>query len=235
MTRPPVTSPPAPRPPAARPRHTAAPTRRGRALAVPALAVAVAVAALAGVVVALSTGAPGPAPVPAVAAAVPAGPAPDAAGSVAGASAVDVRPVALRVPDAGVSVDLIDLGLDPAGALEVPVDPADAGWFRLGPAPGERGPAVIAGHVDSRAGPGVFYRLREMEPGDEVTVERADGQQVRFRVTGVLAVDKDEFPTDAVYGPTPLAELRLITCGGAFDRAEGSYVGNVIVSATRID
>jgi hypothetical protein len=214
------------RPPAAAP----SPARQG--LAVPALAVAVAVAALAGVAVALSVGAPGPGPAPApvVAAVAPAPPVPGATVAVA-----DVRPVALRVPDAGVSVDLIDLGLDPAGALEVPVDPADAGWFRLGPAPGERGPAVIAGHVDSRAGPGVFYRLREMEPGDEVTVERADGQQVRFRVTGVLAVDKDEFPTDAVYGPTPLAELRLITCGGEFDRAEGSYVGNVIVSATRID
>ena len=99
--------------------------------------------------------------------------------------------------------------------------------------PGDRGPAVVAGHVDSVAGPAVFYRLRELRPGDEVVVDLSDGRTVTFRVTGSLQVPKDAFPTEEVYGPTPDAELRLITCGGEFDRSVRSYEDNTVVFAVR--
>ena len=96
------------------------------------------------------------------------------------------------------------------------------------------GPAVLAGHVDSTAGPAVFWRLRDLAPGDEVLVDRADGTTARFTVTRVERHPKDAFPTDEVYGPTTGAELRLITCGGEFDRAARSYRDNVVVFAVAL-
>jgi LPXTG-site transpeptidase (sortase) family protein len=116
-----------------------------------------------------------------------------------------------------------------------PEDFARAGWFTRGPVPGETGPAVIAGHVDSADGPAVFFRLAELEDGDDVLVDRADGTTVRFTVTSVDRYPKDEFPTEQVYGPTPRAELRLITCGGEFDADARSYRDNVVVSAVLAD
>jgi sortase (surface protein transpeptidase) len=101
-----------------------------------------------------------------------------------------------------------------------------------GPVPGDPGPAVIAGHVDSRAGPAVFFRLRELRPGDKVTVRRSDGRAVAFTVDEVDRYPKDAFPTSAVYGPAPGSELRLITCGGSFDAAKRSYRDNVVVYAS---
>ncbi len=97
--------------------------------------------------------------------------------------------------------------------------------------PGRLGPAVIAGHVDSRSGPAVFYRLRELRPGDLVVVERADGTRLRFLVERVDRFPKAGFPTAAVFGPVPSAALRLITCAGDFDRASGHYLDNLVVSA----
>ncbi len=128
-----------------------------------------------------------------------------------------------------------ELSVDDEQVLVPPSDFARAGWFTGSPAPGATGPAVIAGHVDSRQGPAVFFRLAELEPGDEVLVDRADGTTVRFTVTSVDRYPKDEFPTEQVYGPTPRAELRLITCGGEFDPDERSYRDNVVVSAVRAD
>jgi sortase (surface protein transpeptidase) len=93
---------------------------------------------------------------------------------------------------------------------------------------------VIAGHVDSQNSPGVFFRLKDLGVGDEVTVGRSDGRTARYRVTGVLTVDKDAFPTQLVYGPTAGPELRLITCGGSFDRDSGHYLRNVVVSAVLV-
>jgi len=113
----------------------------------------------------------------------------------------------------------------------VPADFGVAGWFAGGPRPGQAGPAVILGHVDSRRGPGVFYPLAGVTPGTDVHVDRADGSTVTFRVTGVLTVAKDGFPTEQVYAPTLQSSLRLVTCGGPFDHAAGSYRDNVIVSA----
>lgn len=140
-------------------------------------------------------------------------------------------PVRVRVPAIGVDSDLLRLGTDATGALVPPADFDRAGWFTDGGVPGEIGPAVIAGHVDSTDGPAVFYRLRDLRPGDEVLVGRADGTTARFTVTAVDQYPKSSFPTAAVYGPTPRAELRLVTCGGTFDRARRSYTDNLIVTA----
>lgn len=140
-------------------------------------------------------------------------------------------PVSLTIPKLDLSVDLERLTLDDAGALIPPQDFARAGWYVDSAVPGDVGPAVIAGHVDSRDGPAVFYDLRELAHGDVVDVAREDGTTARFTVLGTEQYPKDEFPTQAVYGPTPDAELRLITCGGVFDRAARSYRDNVVVYA----
>jgi len=141
------------------------------------------------------------------------------------------RPVWLSVPAIGVRTSLVDLGLRENGTLQVPSSTAVAGWYTGSPRPGAVGAAVIAGHVDSRSGPGIFFWLRTLRPGDRVYVGRADGTMAVFTVTAVRKFAKDQFPTAAVYGPVPNAELRLITCGGVFDRSLGSYLGNVVVFA----
>ncbi|MDT7626127.1 MAG: hypothetical protein QOF99_7028, partial [Pseudonocardiales bacterium] len=154
----------------------------------------------------------------------------DAAGSVP----VGAVPVGLAIPAIGVDErTLVTLGRNPDGSLQVPSDYARAGWFTGGPVPGRPGPSVIAGHVDSRAGPAVFFRLRELRAGDVVTVRMSDGGQLPFRVDGVRQYPKANFPTAAVYGPVPGAALRLITCGGSFDRIVRSYRDNVVVYASR--
>ncbi len=141
------------------------------------------------------------------------------------------EPVRLRIPSVGVDTPLPRLGTAADGTVEVPSDFAVAGWYADGPRPGQAGPAVVLGHVDSRSGPAVFFRLTDLEPGAQVHVDRADGSTVSFRVTDVLTVPKDAFPTELVYGPTLAPVLRLVTCGGPFDRAAGSYRDNVVVSA----
>jgi sortase (surface protein transpeptidase) len=141
-------------------------------------------------------------------------------------------PVALTIPAIGVRTSLIRLGLTATGALQVPPTAAVAGWYTGSPRPGAIGSAVIAGHIDSRLGPGVFFELSRLRPGDRVYVRRADGTLAVFRVTSVRMYPKDRFPTAAVYGGTPDPELRLITCGGTFDPGLGSYLSNVVVYAT---
>jgi len=143
-------------------------------------------------------------------------------------------PVALTIPAIGVQTSLIHLGLTSAGTLQVPSSTAVAGWYAGGPRPGAIGPAVIAGHIDSYSGPGVFFRLSQLTPGDRVYVRRADGSLAVFRVTAVRSYPKTQFPSLAVYGPTPDAELRLITCGGTFDYQTRSYLSNTVVYATQI-
>ena len=141
-------------------------------------------------------------------------------------------PVRLTIPSIGVATELTRLGVDPTGRLVPPEDFAVAGWFAAGPAPGAVGPAVLAGHVDSRRGPGVFFRLGEVPVDSQVLVTREDGTTVHFTVTRVEQYPKDAFPTAEVYGPTPGAELRLITCGGDFDRGQRSYEDNIVVYAS---
>jgi LPXTG-site transpeptidase (sortase) family protein len=133
-----------------------------------------------------------------------------------------------------VQSSLTDLGVDDAGALVPPGDFAQAGWFAAGPVPGDVGPAVIAGHVDSRTGPAVFFRLEELTVGDTVQVTRSDGRDVGFRVTRVAQYPKTDFATEEVYGPTTGPELRLITCGGTFDSSRRSYRDNVVVYAVAV-
>jgi hypothetical protein len=147
------------------------------------------------------------------------------------------RPVQLVIPRIGVRTPLVSLGLQPDGRMEVPPLRADAppGWYRYLFTPGEPGPAVIVGHVDSaRDGPAVFFRLGALRTGDQVDVRRADGYLARFTVSGVVSVPKKRFPTQAVYGDVRYPALRLITCGGSFDRSTGHYRNNVIVFARLI-
>jgi len=143
-------------------------------------------------------------------------------------------PVRVEVPAIGAASDLVDLGIATDGTLEVPVDFDLAGWFTGGGRPGGRGPLVIAGHVDSQDGPAVFYRLRDLSPGDTVEVTSEDGTLTRYRVTDVQDHPKDAFPTAAVFGATAGDELRLVTCGGTFDRALRSYTDNLVVFATAL-
>ena len=149
-----------------------------------------------------------------------------------GASAAGGRPTRLRIPSIGVDTPLEALALDAAGRLESPKVYGKAGWYTGGAVPGEPGPAVVAGHVDSRTGPAVFYRLRDLDPGARVEVE-SEGQWLVFEVTAVERYAKSEFPSNRVYGPTPVPELRLITCGGEFDLAGHSYRDNVVVYAVQ--
>ena len=152
--------------------------------------------------------------------------------------ASDAAPLTLSVPAIGIDSPLVELGRNPDGSVEVPSldDPeARPGWYRDSPTPGSLGPAIILGHVDSRRyGPGVFYHLADLRPGDQVDVSRADGTVARFAVDGVQEVAKRDFPTLAVYGNLDHAGLRLITCGGEFDPDAGSYESNIIVFASLV-
>lgn len=141
------------------------------------------------------------------------------------------EPVSLSIPVIDVDAEkVVGLGLAPDGSIEVPEDPATPGWFTPGPSPGQLGPSIIAGHVDSRTGPAVFYRLGELAPGDRMTVNREDGSVVTFEVHAVASFDKDDFPTRRIYGSTDRAELRLITCSGEYDEDTG-YHGNTVAFA----
>ena len=152
-----------------------------------------------------------------------------------GPAAAPVRPVAVSIPALAVAGPLEELVADAdTGELAAPADPARAGWYAAGVVPGDQGPAVIGGHVDSRSGPGVFFRLRTLHPGDLIDVTRSDGRTVHFSVIAVALYPKDRFPTEAVYGPTSGPELRLVTCGGTFDRSARSYDDNVVVDAALV-
>jgi hypothetical protein len=139
-------------------------------------------------------------------------------------------PVRLQITAIGVDSTLMKLDLGADGTLNVPPGGFPAGWYTGGPTPGEMGPAVIAGHVDMN-GPGVFYRLHSMKPGDQVTITRADGSKPVFRVTRVEQYLKDSFPTQLVYGNLDHAGLRLITCGGTFNSQTGHYEDDLVVFA----
>jgi len=143
-------------------------------------------------------------------------------------------PVSLTIPLIGVRTQLITLGLTTTGELQVPSSTSVAGWYTGSPRPGAIGSSIIVGHIDSRREPGVFYRLSELAAGDKIYVKRADGTLIEFRVASVQTYRKDRFPTENVYGPVPDAELRLITCGGAFDAATGHYLSNIVVYATEM-
>jgi LPXTG-site transpeptidase (sortase) family protein len=150
------------------------------------------------------------------------------------AAAQVARPVSLTIPLIGVKTNLITLGLAAGGSMQVPSTSTVAGWFTGSPRPGSVGSSIIVGHVDNDRGPGVFFRLPELKKGDDIYVKRADGTTAEFRVTENRTYPKDHFPTDTVYGPTPDAQLRLITCGGAFNSVTRHYLSNIIVYATQV-
>ena len=158
--------------------------------------------------------------------------APQTAAPQATAAQTVARPVSLSIPLIRVDTRLITLGLTRDGSLQVPPTTSVAGWFTGSPPPGATGSAIIAGHINSYRGPGVFLRLDELRPGNRIYVRRSDQTTVIFRVTAVHRYLKDHFPTQTVYGATPDAELRLITCGGTFDPATGHYLSNIVVYAT---
>jgi LPXTG-site transpeptidase (sortase) family protein len=143
-------------------------------------------------------------------------------------------PRRIRIPAIGVSAPIVPLGLNKDHTIEVPQHFTDTGWYRPGPDPGEQGPAVIVGHVDSKTGPAAFYRLRELKRGDQVLIRRADRSTVRFRVSGLERWPKAKFPTRRVYARTRGPVLRLVTCSGAFDSSSGHYEDNTIVFASRL-
>jgi hypothetical protein len=158
--------------------------------------------------------------------------------STAGSAATSVRtapaitrstPVALRIPALGMSGSLIAVGLNWDGSVQVPADYRQAGWYQKGPAPGEAGSAVILGHVDSRAGIGGFFYLKDLKAGDTVDVALADGKTAHFTVTAVRMYLKTQFPDRQVFGPRGGSTLQLVTCGGDFDHATGSYRSDVVV------
>ncbi|GAB2976561.1 class F sortase [Amycolatopsis acidiphila] len=162
-----------------------------------------------------------------------AGPPPQAATTAPVTSATTTaRPATLEVPAIGVHTgQIVELGLTGDGELEVPKDAVTTGWFTGSPAPGDPGPAVLAAHVDYNHVPGTFNRLKDLRAGDQAFVHRADGSTAVFTVYRVARYPKSAFPTDEVYGDTAGPELRLITCGGTFDRSSRNYEDNIVAYA----
>ncbi len=142
-------------------------------------------------------------------------------------------PVQLTIPAIGVHTEVMRLGLRRDGSLEVPPDRRTAGWFTGGPAAGQIGPAVIAGHVHWNGLPGVFARLGKLKYDDRITVARSDGSAAVFRVTRVSQFRKSSFPTELVYGNAREAGLRLITCAG-LNTSTHTYRDNVVVFAVLV-
>ncbi|MGK4583414.1 class F sortase [Kitasatospora sp. HPMI-4] len=181
--------------------------------------------------------APSAAASPAAPPAAPVSPAANAPGAPAAGNAAPAlgrsKPTRIRIPQLSIEAPFTELGLDAAGALEVP--PADnpnlVGWYREGPTPGERGTSVLAGHVDTTKGAAVFLMLYTLAPGNTVEITRADGTVAVFAVDAVKTYPKNAFPDNEVYADTPDAQLRLITCGGMYDRKLKDYTENIVAFA----
>jgi hypothetical protein len=140
-------------------------------------------------------------------------------------------PTSITIPAIGVHAPIVAVGLQADGAMQLP-DPGQVGWYRLGPQPGAPGPAVLIGHVDNRTGPDVFYRLRQLRPGDQILISHSDGTTSRFLVGRLEQHPKTALPTSRIFTTAPGTWLRLITCGGPFNRDTGHYLHNVIVYAS---
>ncbi len=138
-------------------------------------------------------------------------------------------PVHLTIPSIGVSVGLSLLGLNKSGFVNVPTNVAVPGWYRGGQSPGQKGSAVILGHVDSIHGAAVFYKLDKLELGNRVDVTLRDGKRLVFAVIGVRMYEKTNFPDKLVYGARDYPALQLVTCGGIFDPSTGHYLSNIVV------
>lgn len=149
-------------------------------------------------------------------------------------------PVSISIPSIGVHSSVFQVGLNPDGTIQVPPlsqSPLtnEAAWYKYSPTPGQPGPAIVEGHIDSAAqGPSVFYRLGALRPGDVIDVGLQDGVEAVFKVSGVREYRKSAFPTATVYGNADYAGLRLVTCGGSFDSATGHYLSNTVVYASLV-
>jgi Sortase domain len=150
------------------------------------------------------------------------------------ASVVGFEPRHLSIETLGVSAEVVPIGLSPDGVLDPPDDAADVGWYSESSKPGEIGPAVLVGHLDSRTGPAVFARLSQLSEGDVITAEGTNESRATFTVSSVVSFPRDQFPSDAVYGATPDPQLRLITCGGPYRKGQG-YEQNVVVTALYVE
>lgn len=146
-------------------------------------------------------------------------------------------PTRVIVPSISAESSLVPTGLQENGSLEVPPvsEPMQASWFDQSPTPGEVGPSIVLGHVNGGGQPGIFVNLKDVVAGSQVFIDRADGQRAVFEVSRVDTIPKDSFPTDAVYNDTANPQLRLITCGGDYDRSARSYLSNVIVYADFVE
>jgi sortase (surface protein transpeptidase) len=146
-------------------------------------------------------------------------------------------PTRVTVPSISAESSLVPTGLQENGSLEVPPvsEPMQASWFDQSPTPGEVGPSIVLGHVNGGGQPGIFANLKDVVAGSQVFIDRADGQRAVFEVSRVDTIPKDSFPTDAVYNDTANPQLRLITCGGDYDRSARSYLSNVIVYADFVE
>lgn len=144
------------------------------------------------------------------------------------------EPTRLRISKIGVDTTFVSLGQKTDGTMEVPKQYNIVGWYNKAPTPGELGPSVVVGHVDRPGGIAVFWRLRELLPGDIFEIDRADGKTVQFKVDEVKQLPQDSFPTDEVYGNIDHAGIRLITCGGTFNRSIHRYSHNTVVYGSMV-
>lgn len=143
-------------------------------------------------------------------------------------------PTRLDIPDIGLSTDLILTGKNSDGTLAVPDRHDVAAWYQYSPTPGEVGPAVVVGHVDTYLGPSVFFSLRYLQPGQLIHITRQDGSLAKFKVDSLALFDQNNFPTSEVYGNINYPGLRLITCGGVFNHLTGNYMQNTVVFASYV-
>ncbi|HLU71412.1 MAG TPA: class F sortase [Nonomuraea sp.] len=150
------------------------------------------------------------------------------------AARTKIKPTRIKIPKIKVNSKIKPLGLAKTGALATPplTRPNITGWYNKSPLPGEVGPSILNGHVSTKKGAAVFKRLDELTKGDHIYLYRSDGKVARYTVSGVEQVSKKTFPTSRVYGNTNDSQLRLITCGGVFNRKEHSYTDNIVVYAT---
>jgi hypothetical protein len=153
-----------------------------------------------------------------------------------GPALMESQPVLLSIPKLNLETGFEEpLGLQSDGSIEIPEGYTSVGWYKFGPTPGEIGPAVILGHVDSYEGPAVFFSLGQLEIGDDILVTRADGSNAKFKVSEVERNSQDTFPTRKVYGDINHAGLRLVTCSGVFDKGQQRYSHNLIVYARLVE
>jgi sortase A len=149
--------------------------------------------------------------------------------AVPGSTSQGIDPGRLEIPAIGVDAPVEDVGLDEAGAMEVPEEGELIGWFSRGPKPGAQGNSVLAGHVDDREGPAVFYDLKDLEIGDEIKVHDESGETNVFQVTNMEVYPYDDAPIQTVFGPSASRNLNLITCTGEFDRDAGTHRERLVV------